>query len=131
MLLYSDLQSQYLLLDFLATHDQLLFRSLKNSKREYNVDIIFKGANNLLLPSILKGIEITETDKTNKDWSLLENFGFESKHRTIFSVKNVEGRQYYINAGAFGIFHNRLDTLETSLGRYDRSDLGEMISWYK
>jgi hypothetical protein len=49
----------------------------------------------------------------------------------VFLLKNGSGPINFINAMAFGIFHNKLDILETSLGRYDWDNLNEMVLWHK
>ncbi|WP_207625750.1 hypothetical protein, partial [Niastella populi] len=62
---------------------------------------------------------------------LIEEYGFKiTKDYRIYSLINTEGKRYFINGMSFGVFHNKLDILETSLGRYDYGDLGEMIFWY-
>lgn len=131
MVIYSDLTIEFMLLDYSPSHSQLIIRSKKNKNRDYNIDILFKGVSNLLLPSSMKGIEISPS-KSNKDTKfLIRDYGFKNtKDHRIFSLKNAEGKVYYINALCLGVYHNKLDILETSMGRYDMDNLGENILWY-
>lgn len=130
MSIFSDLDNEFRFLDYLPSHNQLLIRSLNNQDRDYNIDIIFKGVSSLLILTYLNGIEI-DLFELNQNKFLIEDYKFkEDKNYRIFSIKDNDGKTYFINAMCFGVFHNQLDILETSIGRYDWGDLGEKILWY-
>jgi hypothetical protein len=59
MAIFSDLGSEYQILDYLATHNQLLIRSIKSKRRDYNIDIIIKGVISVIIPSTFNGLEIS------------------------------------------------------------------------
>lgn len=127
MAIFSDLKNNFRLLDYSPSHSQLLIRSMRNKQREYNIDIIFKGVTVLLIPSTMHGLEITRFEG---DY-MLEEFEFENTaDASIFVLKDAKGKNYFINAICFGVYHSKVDILETSIGRYDFEDLGENILWY-
>lgn len=130
MIIFSDMTSKFQIIDYLSSHSQLLIRSMKNKNRDYNIDIIIKGMLSMLIPSSLKGLEISIKEIEDRKY-LIEDYGFKiTKDYRIFSLKDSEGKVYFLNAMCFGVFHNKLDILETSLGRYDMGNLGENILWY-
>ena len=130
MAIFSNLISKFQILDFSPTHNQILIRSIKNKSRDYNIDIIFKGVLTVLIPSTFKGIEISIAEINDRKY-LTDDYGFKiSKDYRIFSLNDSEGKVYYLNAMCFGIYHNKLDILETSIGRYDVENFGENILWY-
>ncbi|QEM02226.1 hypothetical protein DIU31_001330 [Mucilaginibacter rubeus] len=130
--IFSDFANEFKLLDYLPTHSQLLMRSMRSRQREYNIDIIFKGVRTLIIDSVFEGLEISLSDE-NQNIKLIEDHGFVVNHNyKVFLLENGSGQKHFINAMAFGIFHNKLDILETSLGRYDWGELNdEMVLWYK
>ncbi|RAV50920.1 hypothetical protein DIU36_26300 [Mucilaginibacter rubeus] len=130
-MIFSDFSSEFKMLDYLVTHSQLLIRSMRSREREYNIDIIFKGVRTLIIDSVFEGLEISLADE-NQNIKLIEDHGFvvDSNYK-VFLLENGSGKKHFINAMAFGIFHNKLDILETSLERYDWGDLNEMVLWYK
>ncbi|HVW98383.1 MAG TPA: hypothetical protein VHA56_20620 [Mucilaginibacter sp.] len=131
MAIFSDLTSSYKILDFSATHNQLLIRSVRNIHRNYNIDIFFKSVSFLILPTTIEGIEIDLLQNTQNRELFSNNYTFDIKYSKIFSLKDSASNFYFINASAFGVFHNSLDILESSIGRYDYGLLGESIFWYK
>jgi hypothetical protein len=131
MLLYTNLTDHYQLLDYCPTHQQLLLRSLKTRTRAYNIDIIVKAVAGLWLPTSLVGLEITVCDDPLRQASLAARYEFTTLlGYHIFLLKTATGSEYVLNAMAFGVYHNTLEILETSLGRYDGGDLGEQQLWY-
>lgn len=131
MAIYSNQTQEFQIVDFSATHSQLLLRSLKTKDREYNIDIIVKGVGRLLLPTSFHGIEISVLENEETTSFLKDKFSFNDEYdNRIFSIKDNQGGVYYINALCFGIYHNKLDILETSIGRYDMDSLGELQKWY-
>jgi len=103
---------------------------MKSKNRNYNIDIIIKGVLSILIPSTLKGIEISIAEINDRKY-LIEDYGFKiTIDDRIFSIKDSEGKTFFLNAMCFGVFHNKLDILETSIGRYDMGNLGENILWY-
>lgn len=130
MAIFSDLASDFQILDYYPTHNQILIRSMKNKDRTYNIDIIIKGVLSILTPSFFKGIEISIAEINNREY-LIEDYDFKiTKDYRIFSLKDSKGKVYFLNAMCFGVYHNRLDILETSIGRYDMENFGENILWY-
>lgn len=131
MPIYSNQTQEFQIVDFSASHSQLLLRSLKTKDREYNIDIIVKGVGRLLLPTFFHGIEISVLENEETTSFLKDKFSFNDEYdNRIFSIKDNQGGVYYINALCFGIYHNKLDILETSIGRYDMDSLGELQKWY-
>jgi len=130
MILYKS-NANFQVFDFSATHSQLLLRSYKTKFRRYHIDIIFKAVNILLLPTSIETIEIKLLNDKEKILDLKTNFGFDDEHHHTFTVKDANDRSFYINAMAFGIFHNELKHQDTSIGRYDWGDLGELQKWFK
>ena len=128
--LYSDLQHPYQLWDYTPTHGQLLFRSLAVPERGYNVDLMFKGVTRLFVPDRLEGLELAVLP-TLPGQHPLAGYGFAPGHDArLFCLNDAAGTCWYLNAMCFGVYHNQLATLETSLGRYDWGDLGEQVLWY-
>jgi len=118
MAIFSDLANEFQMLDYTSTHDQLLIRSMKNKNRNYIVDIIIKGVLHLVIPSVFKGLEISIAEKKENNKSLVEELGFKTtKDYKIFLLTDSKGKKFFLNAMCFGIYQNKLDILETSLGR--------------
>jgi hypothetical protein len=108
----------------------MLIRSLKNSQRDYNIDIVFKPVDGMLMMSTMEGIEIDHVDAAVEE-PAVKTIGFSLKHgQKVFVIKDRAGHKYYINAMAVGVYHNKLEILESSLGRYDYGELGENVLWY-
>ncbi|SEP11840.1 hypothetical protein SAMN05192574_12410 [Mucilaginibacter gossypiicola] len=130
-MIFSDPSSEFKMLDYLVSHSQLLIRSMRNRQREYNVDIIFKGVRALTIDTVFEGLEISLSDES-QNLKLIEDHGFIIDYNyKVFLLKSGNGPMNFINAMAFGIFHNKLGILETSLGRYDWGNLNEMVLWHK
>jgi len=131
MVIYCNKKEKFYYVDFSATHSQLLLRSFKTGDRDYNVDIIIKGVSRSILPTEINGIEISVLDDDKTIEFLQEKFSFNTEHGyLIFLIKDNIGKEYFINGLSFGIFHNQLDILETSIGRYDFENFGELQKWY-
>jgi hypothetical protein len=130
MNIYSEIDSEFFILDYTPSHSQILLRSKKNKNRDYNIDIFFKGISLIFLPSKISGIIIDVVSPKEKLNSILEQRIFESNvEGRVYSIITNENDIYYINATSMGIYHNKLDILQTSLGRYDYSDLDEFVLW--
>ncbi len=96
MAIFSDLISEFQIIDYSPTHNQLLIRSMKNRNRGYNIDIIVKGVWSILLPSILKGLEISIFKISANKRYLVDDYGFKiTNEYRIFSLKNSEGRPIF------------------------------------
>ena len=99
--------------------------------RNYNIDIIFKGVSYILIPSNFKGLEISSCEIDENTKYLSKNYGFKiTKDYRIFSLRTSENKIHFLNAMCFGVYQNKLNILETSIGRYDISNLGENILWF-
>jgi|GEM_PF-1576386 len=131
MAIYRNLERVFSIVDFSATHDQLLLRSMRSGEFENNIDILIKGVSRIILPTLLEGLEISILNDDNKIKFLQENYSFNiDNDNRIFLIRDGTNNKYFINAYCFGVFHNKLDILETSIGRYDYESLGEMQLWY-
>ncbi len=131
MVLFSDLKNKFKIIDFSPSHDQLLLRSMKNKRRTYNIDIIVKGVGLVLCPTALEGIEISLLKDIKTKASLLNKYGLAEKADcNIFMLRSSSELEFYINAMCFGVYHNKLDILESSIGRYDFENFDELIIWY-
>ena len=127
--IYALLASPFHLWDYAPTHGQLLFRSLPVPERAHNVDIIFRGVTRLHVPDRLEGLEIAVVPALPEPLAASEGFALRVDARH-FQLREDRGTCWYLNAMCFGVYHNRLATLETSLNRYDWGDLGELKLWY-
>ncbi|MEZ5002062.1 MAG: hypothetical protein R2730_03415 [Chitinophagales bacterium] len=129
-MIYSNLDDNFFLLDYSPSHKQLLLRSKKNRERNYNIDIIIKGTLNILLPTNIKGVEIFVYNPDN-DSKFIKDYKFiSSKDYSIFAIKTYDKMCFFINGMCLGVYHNKLDILESSIGRYDYNDLDERIIWF-
>jgi len=130
MIIYSDLENRYQMLDYPVTHSRLLIRSMKNKNRDYNIDILFKPVDFLLIPDIFYGIEISICESNEIAKYLIDKYGFKvTTNYKIFSIKNADGKYFYINAMAVGVFHNELEPNESSIKGLD-GEFGEKQIWY-
>ena len=118
-------KSNYTLLDFSPSHNQVLIKSKRNKKdRNHNVDVIFKGVEYLFFPTSIKGIEISFLEPESYAKSIVKTYKIEdSVDYKNFVLKNSEGKEFVINAMSLGVYKNQLDILESSIGRYDLSNL--------
>jgi len=108
MILFSELSSDFQIVDYACTHCQLLLRSNKNRNRSFNIDILFKPVKTMLIPSYMKGMEISIDDFPDMQTKLINEYAFKiSTSYKIFRLKDAEGRSFYINAMAFSVFHNK------------------------
>ncbi len=131
MSLYHNLKESFQIVDFSPTHNQVLLRCMRNKARDYNIDIIFKGVEVIMIPSLLSGIDISVIELNSANDFLISKFLFlKNKDFSIFSIKNSKGKEFFINAMCFGVYHNNLDILESSIGRYDFENFGENILWF-
>lgn len=129
--IFSDLTNEFQILDYSPTHNQLLIRSMKNKHRDHNIDILIKGVQSILIPSTFNGLEISLAEIGDDKKYLLKDYDFKiTRDYRIFSMKNANGKTFFLNAMCFGVFHNKLDILETSISRYDMGSLGENILWF-
>jgi len=129
---FNDLENVYQVLDFSISHNRMLMRSMKNQFREYHIDLFFKGVSFICMTMRFDGIKIspsTPTEMTNLRCNVKvdsDEVGYSS-----FTLTDKIGDFYYITASAWGVFHNRLDLLETSLTNDNWEDLGELVLWYQ
>ncbi len=131
MIIYSDLENDYNLIDYHPTHSQLLLRSMKNMNRSYNIDILIKPVYFLSIPTLIKGLEIALVEDEGMINTLKVNYDFATKYRKIFSLVDSHKRIHYINATVFGIYHNDYEILYSYLEKIPYEDPGECILWYK
>ncbi|MNU14857.1 hypothetical protein D3C71_29770 [compost metagenome] len=122
ILMFSD-PGKFELIDFQMSHYELLLRSYAHGKRDYNIDILFKGVYSLNMITSYKGLTISAIPK--EDNYLILN----SSEKYIFKLTNLEGISTYIDAAAFGVFHNKQQFGETSLGDFMWSEYNKQQYW--
>jgi hypothetical protein len=129
---FSDLNNKYALLDYVPTHSQLLIRSMRNRKRDYNIDIIFKPISALNIPQFFEGMELTVLSSQEGKRLIGEKYQFEiKKDYSVFLLQDGKKNNYFVIAMAVGVFHNKMDILETSIGPFRQaSDWGTKVFWY-
>lgn len=132
MKLFSDLENEFQILDYVPTHAQLLLRNMQNRNRKFNIDIIIKPVYAMILPTNIKGLEIFAEELNEKNNFLVEQYGFNvGKDCTVFRITNADNKNYYVIGMAMGVFHNSRDILETSIGTFYRSEEhGQKLFWY-
>jgi hypothetical protein len=113
MILFSDSDNKYKLLDYLISHSFLLIRSLKNKTRDYNIDLIFKPVEFIHIPTSFQGIIVSVE---------------ENEQKRIFHIKsaNKEG-SYYIEAYNFSVYHNDREILESPISSHLDLDFGTKV----
>lgn len=123
ILLYEH-PSKFKLIDFQMSHSELLLRSYAYSDQAHNIDILFKGTHSLNMTTTLKGLKIYAVPISPKHISgVLEN-----GEEFIFKLLSDQ-TAHYINASAFGVFHNQLGFGCSSLGDFMWSDENECVFW--
>ena len=131
MKIYSDLENVYILVDYHPTHSQLLFRSMKNKHRNYNIDILIKPVFFLSVPTKIEGVEISIVEDDDMINALKVNYNFDTKYYKIFSLLDSHKRIHYINASLFGVYHNNFETSESYLEKVPYVSPGECVLLYK
>lgn len=130
-MIYSNRNDKFQVIDYSPTHNQLLIRSLKSKSRKYNIDIIFKGVGCMVMPTLLSGLDISLVTEEKTLHELETKYLFNTDYdNRIFSIKSADQQEYFLNALCFGIYHNSLEILSSSIGRYDMGNLGELQKWY-
>ena len=96
----------------------------------WKIDILFKPVDFLIIPDTFNGIEISICESNKIVKYLINEYGFKNNlNYKIFSVKNADGKCFYINAMAVGVFHNELKPNESSIKGLD-GEFGEEKLWY-
>lgn len=107
MVLYSALSHDFMMLDYARTHSQLLLRSQKNKERDYNIDILFKPVENILIPTSIHGLEIS-LENGERESVMQSAYGFKQDNSyRIFRITDSAGMIFFINAAIFCVFHNK------------------------
>jgi len=129
---FVDLENTYQLLDFSISHNRMLIRSMRNRSRDYNIDLYFKGVSGIFAPMYFKGIEISSSDQTEIENSLhfMHQLPNEMGYQ-LFTLKDSNGNSYYLNAAAWGVFHNKRNILESTLINDNWEDLGDLVLWFE
>jgi len=129
-ILYQDFEGSYSMLEYSRSHSELLLRKRVKKNGYSNIDIIFKSIQYISLPSTITGIEISRITDNLEINFLKKTFNFITEYNyVIYCIKNLEGRKSYVNGGLFGVFENKLDILESSLGDFTWSDSNKLIFW--
>ena len=111
-----------------VSHKQLLVRSPRTLKIQYNIDIIFWGVGAVDIPTTLNGL--TLSDVAAGEGSTADDAPTNrSSALTRFRITSG-GRRYSVTAIGSQVFRNHLDIFESSLadfsendGKRDRGDL--------
>lgn len=128
---YSTKKSIFSIIDFDLSHSQLLLRNKKSQSRDHNIDIIFKGVSALHINTNLEmsDIELIRENEVSPLWKEELRLDSTGENR-IFELKSDKSCKFYVNALCFGVYHNSLDILETSIGRYDFENFDELVLWF-
>lgn len=130
MLIYSNLTDEFKILDYTLSHSQMLIRSLKNRQRDYNIDILFKPVEAIMMKSKINGLEIYHDDSAIQNPAVMTiGFTLEYDYK-VFVLKDAGGNKHYINAMAVGVYHNKLEILDSGRVGFVFEDLGESKLWY-
>lgn len=126
IMIYSDEQGIYKMVDFNESHNELLFRCRKTGEIEYNIDILFKGVYSLNSVTTYRGIHISIIPRqTGFTVSNVANRDF------IIKISDNAGLLTYIDAIVVGGFKNHLDYQISSLGEFTWSNVNELLFWSK
>jgi hypothetical protein len=91
---------------------------------------VFKSVQTIIFPTSIFGIEIFVEDDMKIIESLVRKFSFKINiGYRIFGIRNKEGQIFYLNGSVFGVFNNKLDILESSLGDFMWSSKNSLIYW--
>ena len=133
MMLFQDMKNEFRVIDYSISHGQLLLRSEKCKERKYNIDILFKLVDTMLLQTTFKGLKISICDSEEKKNYLKEEYNFKiDNNYKIFELIDSTNKTFYINAMAMGVYHNQQVTpLETGISRWvEEKPFGENQFWF-
>lgn len=122
IVMFSD-PGKFEVIDFQISHYELLLRSCAHGKRDYNIDILFKGVYSLNAITTYKGLTISAVPREDHYVPL------HSPEEYIFKLTNADGVSTYIDAAAFGVFHNEVKSGTTSLGDFMWSEHNKQQYW--
>jgi len=126
-ILYTDVSGKYSLLDYSRSHSQLLLRKREDG---LNTDILFKSVRGIFIPTEMEGIAITVISNPAELPGLNQEYGLEVDNGyRVYSIRTSTGDKFLLNAGVFGVFNNRLDILETSIGDFTWSSENQLLFW--
>lgn len=127
--IFRDLNNKYYLMDYSNKERQLLIRSPKNEKRDYNIDILIGFGNWIIFPSSFHGLTIKQFDPEEEPeiYQLLQDkFSF-SQLTNIYSFQSGENT-YYVDATQIRIFHNTLLSQKSLFdGKKSKGGYGELV----
>lgn len=127
--IFQDSNNDYHLMDYSYENRQLLIRSPKNEKRDYNIDILIDFGNWLILPNSFHGLSIEKFDPEEEPeiYQLLQDkFSF-SQSTNIYSIHS-DKKTYYVSAIAIQIFHNTLLPLKSLFdSKKPKGGYGELV----
>jgi len=115
------------IIDFVCSHSQLLLRSFGTNGDPFNIDLLFKGVSFLQLPTSLDGISIGLLDSLANEEKDSYPFGTDRNNGNVVYVLRSGEELSFLNALGFSIYHNQLELLESSIGRYDWGDMNEHV----
>lgn len=124
-------EREFKFLDYNISHSQLLIRSIKSEKEDFNIDIIFNGIDLLFLKTRFYGLKINflnreEKNKLIDENSMLTRTDLNAKDKFIVSLYS-KAENFFIHCYSFNVYKNNLDILESSIPRYQEGDFEETI----
>jgi hypothetical protein len=97
-----------------VSHGQLLIRSPKSQTAAKNLDLIFRGVAFLTLPSVLRGIQITEP--TRAEVEQYQGIVGPRCEPPAIHVLRSEDKRFWVAAASFEVRENDLEIFEDGLG---------------
>lgn len=104
------------LIDFSTSHNQFLFRALKNGEYKKNMDILFDDVSYIELPLTLENFNLSLGNDEEKK-SKLQKIGFDNKKNPSSNLYILESKSkiYFIVAGKASYLENDFAGEESSI----------------
>jgi len=113
---------QFRVWEFWVSHSMLLIRSAHSDEPSQNVDLVFHGVNFMSIPSLFRGLTVTEGDpeaQATFDRRFPGQVDLTRPGHTLFVLQDAAGATAYVAAATCRVDHNdrdpmarRLDPLE-------------------
>ena len=119
--IYEDSIETYFFLEYSRSHNQLVIRAKRNNVRKYNIDLLFKGVQFIIAQTQFNGIKVIhETSEESVDAFIVKHsLNTNTKGNILFRIDNGTNESSWILCRSFGVFHSKVDILESIIGRYD------------
>lgn len=104
------------LIDFSPSHNQFLFRAMKDENHEKNIDILFEGVSYIQLPLVLKIFNLIIGSNEEKRIKLKE-ITFDNKSEALDNLYIIEShsKRYFIIAEKASYLENDFEGTESSM----------------